>query len=152
MEDEIFRYLCNQRNAIFSLDKTTKEPKEVNCHNCKKILNSIINKEEIKFKRKDYLHKWNISHRKQQSQNVKNWNKKNHKKRLETIRKDKENNKEKYKSRAYANNIGLRGNFCERCESKENLHFHHTDYAQNKGFTVCAVCHKAIHKAEVIIL
>ena len=34
---------------------------------------------------------------------------------------------------------------CEKCGSTENLEFHHTDYKENKGFTLCRTCHRKKH-------
>ncbi len=51
------------------------------------------------------------------------------------------------RSRAYRFSLkfGQRGPFCLECGSREHLHFHHENYADLEGFTLCAKCHKMIH-------
>jgi hypothetical protein len=51
------------------------------------------------------------------------------------------------KNRAYAR-IGyknLRDKKCVKCGKRKDLHFHHTNYKNDKGFTLCRKCHYKIH-------
>ena len=43
----------------------------------------------------------------------------------------------------------LIGSECRLCESKENLHFHHTNYEKDEGITLCALCHNYLHHNRV---
>ena len=54
----------------------------------------------------------------------------------------------KMKARNYANRNNQRGDICLICGNTENLHFHHIDYEQYDGFTVCESCHRNIHKND----
>lgn len=40
----------------------------------------------------------------------------------------------------------LRGEQCYLCGGNRFLHFHHTNYKKDEGFTLCAKCHKKTHK------
>jgi len=53
---------------------------------------------------------------------------------------------EKVKARSYAQNNKQKDTECSHCETTENLHFHHTDYEKNEGFTLCKNCHKLEHQ------
>lgn len=50
------------------------------------------------------------------------------------------------KTRIYVFRHKQRGSVCLLCGDIKNLQFHHTDYENNKGFTVCAGCHRAVHR------
>ncbi|MEK6879513.1 MAG: hypothetical protein AABY22_07900 [Nanoarchaeota archaeon] len=52
----------------------------------------------------------------------------------------------KHKARIYANRHKQRSSKCSKCEATEDLHFHHTNYEKNEGFTLCRECHWKIHK------
>ena len=47
-------------------------------------------------------------------------------------------------------NHNQRDNHCHWCNNKENLHFHHTDYINNTGFTLCKQCHGLLHKGMML--
>ncbi len=88
----------------------------------------------------------------------------NHSKLYEYNKSWRKNNKEKFNSffrnynkknlyRIKAYNYVKRNNqkryFCELCEIYiPNLNFHHTNYENNEGFTVCKPCHNQIHKFD----
>ena len=99
------------------------------CFGCSKLsikeLNNKYNKKRI-----EYFRKWRLAHPEIITNRCKIW---------------RENNPEKYKSHIYANTHNLKDSVCKICGTDENLHFHHTDYINNKGFTVCALCHSRIH-------
>lgn len=38
-----------------------------------------------------------------------------------------------------------RDKFCNECDSKKNLHFHHLNYKYGIGITLCSKCHIARH-------
>ena len=42
----------------------------------------------------------------------------------------------------------LRLDYCQLCRIKEDLHFHHTNYEKDEGFTLCKECHTKIHKSQ----
>ncbi len=52
---------------------------------------------------------------------------------------------EKNRARIYAFEHNLRDTQCKNCKSKKNLHFHHTNYKKNEGYTLCARCHSQFH-------
>lgn len=81
-----------------------------------------------------------------------------------------ENNQEKVKAQKYANENKQIGSYCELCDlyrhfnncysiyidqflgDESKLNFHHIDYINNQGITLCARHHRQIHnciKAEV---
>ncbi len=49
------------------------------------------------------------------------------------------------KANARRNGHRKREDHCCKCFSREDLHFHHTNYEKNEGFTVCRSCHTRIH-------
>ena len=51
---------------------------------------------------------------------------------------------EQNKARAYAYHK-QKDIKCSICGTNEELQFHHTNYKENKGFTVCKTCHKELH-------
>src|SRR3989344_2784351 len=51
----------------------------------------------------------------------------------------------KEKARNFAHNHKQRRNKCEQCNSIKNLHFHHTNYKNNEGKTLCRKCHNLEH-------
>ena len=53
---------------------------------------------------------------------------------------------EKHKARIYAKKHNQKENECLFCDSRENLQFHHTDYENNKGYTLCIKHHGLEHK------
>ena len=57
----------------------------------------------------------------------------------------------RHTAREYARQY-QRGNECEKCNSTENLHFHHTDYIKREGITVCKNCHWKIHNEQKIFV
>lgn len=65
-------------------------------------------------------------------------------------KRDRLNNKLKYRSRAYTKYRGYKELNCKWCNSKEDLHFHHTDYINNTGFTLCKNCHNLLHKGMML--
>lgn len=40
----------------------------------------------------------------------------------------------------------LKDDKCLKCGGIIDLHFHHTDYEKNEGFTVCRKCHNEEHR------
>jgi len=42
----------------------------------------------------------------------------------------------------------LKKKACEQCQSKGKLRFHHTDYKNDKGLTLCNDCHIKLHMEE----
>ena len=50
----------------------------------------------------------------------------------------------KYNSRARGNR--KREKVCKFCNTKKELEFHHIDYKNDVGFTLCQKCHKELHK------
>jgi len=52
---------------------------------------------------------------------------------------------ERNTARTLAAYYKLRGDECELCKSKKNLHFHHLDYKRNIGVTLCCLCHMKLH-------
>ena len=71
------------------------------------------------------------------------WRKTNPKKyRILKIKQRKKENKNKIKRRAWRNDYRLRKNYCELCGSKDKLEFHHIDYINHSGITVCFNCHR----------
>ena len=52
---------------------------------------------------------------------------------------------ERVKAMNYAQKYKQRGDKCEKCGDTRKLNFHHTDYKNNKGITVCPKCHQKIH-------
>ena len=86
---------------------------------------------------KEYYHSNLLKLKKYKKENMKlfvNWNKK-----------DKLINPSKYNARNYANNNKQRDVQCINCNSTKCLHFHHTNYERNEGFTVCKDCHLKVH-------
>ncbi len=65
---------------------------------------------------------------------------------LEIVRKSIDKSPSVMKEAHYiARKYKQRGIECEICKSKENLHFHHENYAKFEGFTLCSRCHKIFH-------
>jgi hypothetical protein len=54
----------------------------------------------------------------------------------------------KGKARKYAKILKLIDKECKFCKSKNKLNFHHTDYNNNLGFTLCHDCHVELHRQE----
>jgi len=95
-----------------------------------------INKERIRTKefnekKNIYLNKWRLENRERFNQ-------------IQNIYKKK--NPIKNNARNQSNRLHERDNHCHWCNNKENLHFHHTDYIERTGFTLCKQCHKLLHK------
>ncbi len=92
---------------------------------------------------------WHIKHRKEVIARVKKWNKDNPKRYAELCRQKtkryQEKYPEKYKAQRYAKKHKQKGSECVVCDSKDNLEFHHIDYKNNKGITLCRKCHKKVH-------
>ena len=84
------------------------------------------NKDEVKQKNKEW--------RKEHPNNVKEWDKKY-----------RQNNSIKYNARQYSYRNKQRDDKCLNCDSIEDLHFHHIDYKQKIGITLCKRCHNGIH-------
>ena len=58
------------------------------------------------------------------------------------------NHPEKYLARNYTYKHKLRGKFCADCKSSENLEFHHINYEENEGLTLCMKCHKKLERLK----
>ena len=56
----------------------------------------------------------------------------------------------KIKAKSYVWRHKLTDNHCHWCNNKENLNFHHTDYIENTGFTLCRQCHRLLHKGMML--
>ena len=121
------------------------------------------NKEKIHNKKKEYYQKNKERFQQKHKEHYQN----NKEKYIEWSRNWRENNKEKVKqiskrrrlknpiktkAREYSRNHKLRDNKCSNCESNENLHYHHTDYEKNEGFTLCINCHNQLHKSNEALL
>jgi len=37
---------------------------------------------------------------------------------------------------------------CKKCGYQKNLEFHHTNYKNHEGITLCISCHKELHSNE----
>jgi ribosome-binding protein aMBF1 (putative translation factor) len=48
----------------------------------------------------------------------------------------------KERRNAWKNDYKKRKDYCELCGSKEKLEFHHIDYIDHSGITVCFNCHR----------
>ena len=101
--------------------------------------------ESYKGKKKE----WHIKHQKEVIERVKKWNKDNPERYAELCRQKSKRYNKKYPEKAnavsYANSHKQKGDKCIVYNSKNNLEFHHTDYKNNKGVTLCRKCHKEIH-------
>jgi len=74
------------------------------------------------------------THKKQQRQYLRNWNKRNEKK--------------KNAQQLAQNHIPLQP-FCEKCGSDQNLERHHPDYSKPLEVqTLCRSCHILIHRTD----
>ena len=54
----------------------------------------------------------------------------------------------KIKAHQYANKNKLIGDRCIICGLTTNLHFHHTNYVENIGVTLCRTHHYEMHTAK----
>lgn len=100
--------------------------------------NRIVNKEKVRLRKfRDYWKNPEASRKKARE----DYAKRNKEKR----RKYKKERWIKERATIYARKMGLKGDKCVLCESKENLEFHHTNYERNEGFTLCRKCHRKIH-------
>lgn len=52
----------------------------------------------------------------------------------------------KHRTREYSRIHKQKDDRCFHCGSKENLHFHHTNYEKKEGITLCRKCHNQTHK------
>ena len=78
-----------------------------------------------------YLKKWKINNPEKALDGRRNWKKKNiikHKANIRALRKK------------------LIGSCCVQCNSISDLQFHHTDYKNDKGITLCRNCHQELHR------
>ena len=109
------------------------------------------------FKRHNELYKdkkkeWHIKHRKEVIERMKKWIKDNPERYAELSRQKTKRYHKKYpeksKAQQYAKKHHQKENECIVCNSKDNLVFHHIDYKNNKGVTLCRKCHQEIHKGD----
>ena len=57
---------------------------------------------------------------------------------------------ERVKATSYSNRNNQRDTKCIfNSKHTENLHFHHTDYKKNEGFTLCRDCHSKLHLNQI---
>lgn len=54
----------------------------------------------------------------------------------------------KINARNYAKRTNQKDTKCKNCKSKLNLQFHHTDYKNKIGITLCRECHKKEHSIK----
>lgn len=95
---------------------------------------------------KEYMNKYMREHPQHREKALKKWKNNNPSKVLDNARIDREKNRLKYITRNKVNNNNLKKKMCEECGSIENLEFHHTDYINNIGITVCRKCHGILHR------
>lgn len=98
----------------------------------------------------DYRRRWRLSHKEHKKQYDNEWVQKPENRERRRIKALVERivHKEKCKARVYANNNHLRSNECFKCKSSDNLQFHHSDYKNNMGITLCIRCHNDIHRGK----
>jgi DNA-directed RNA polymerase subunit M/transcription elongation factor TFIIS len=51
--------------------------------------------------------------------------------------------------RTYNKRERLRDSVCSKCGSKENLVYHHVDYNNDIGYTLCMKCHYLVHNLKI---
>lgn len=152
------RYSQEYRKKNFNILKEKKEIYDKNYREeNKERLNKISNNYYAKNKDtkiKDYR----LKNRKKILKYNRDYNNKNKDKKYyeenkgkirERIRNYQKKNKIKVNARNYSKRHNQRKNYCEECKSKENLHFHHTNYKLNKGITLCKDCHKKRHQEKL---
>ncbi len=102
----------------------------------------------------EYKRKWHIKNRNKIIKKAKKWKQDNPERNLKLEREKKKryrsNYPEKIKAINYAHINNQRDDNCSQCNSIIDLEFHHTDYQNNKGFTLCRSCHKELHKGDII--
>ncbi len=115
------------------------------------------------FDKKEYMKKWRKENPKEEEKKryykenqekyikrAKKWDEEHSLRLIEKSRKSsrkwQERNQNKVKSQRRARYQKLKGKECKMCGSKEKLEFHHTEYENDKGFTLCGTCHRRIHR------
>jgi len=69
-----------------------------------------------------------------------------HKSSLDYVKKNYQNNKDKWFARMKAHQIPI-GDCCMLCGNKDSLERHHPDYSKpNEFITLCRNCHKKLHR------
>ena len=105
--------------------------------------------EKDKKYRKKYMLEYRFNNKEKLKRQGKEWKLKHRLIYLEAKRIRRERYRKKYPEKRKAHNYALYHkqiiNKCELCDSIKTLQFHHTNYEENKGFTVCDICHKKIH-------
>ena len=98
---------------------------------------------------RNYMRKYREKHGYKNSKNhslsTKKWKNKNGDKVREQQRRYYNRNPNKCISRVRTFHNKLRDNNCKICNETEDLHFHHFDYSNDIGLTVCRKCHNWIH-------
>lgn len=112
----------------------------------KKKTHYLKNKEEINKKHREYYGKT----KERAKERAKRWRKKNPEKVRRMNREERKRSPEKVKAREYAKKHNFRSNYCFKCGSDKDLHFHHIDYKKNIGITLCRTCHNKLHKLNKI--
>jgi hypothetical protein len=117
------------------------------------------------LERKAYMKKWREENKDKIKAYYRDWWEKNTEKGRQYHKKFQEEHPETFKAMLKKNGIKnrekhpervnvwdrsykKRADACERCGAKDNLQFHHTDYAKNIGFTLCNLCHARLHRDE----
>ncbi len=140
---EYMKKWYNKNRDKYKIYRETKERKEYMKIYAKKHKESI----------QEYKRKWHIKNRDKIIKKVNKWEKDNPERYAQLNRKKAKRYQKKYPERVKASNYVYnnkqRDDTCSQCSSTENLEFHHTDYENNKGTTLCRNCHKQLHRGEV---
>lgn len=100
-------------------------------------------RKEFNEKYPEYYKEYRQNHKEQ----IRAWNLKHSEYYQEYQREYKKNNPQIVNAQNVAENNCPLGQYCEFCNSTENLERHHPDYTEPKIIvTVCVSCHRWIHK------
>ncbi|MEK6860369.1 MAG: hypothetical protein AABY07_00220 [Nanoarchaeota archaeon] len=104
----------------------------------------LKNSEKLKLKSEEWYNK----NKERAIKKSKEWVENNRKKRNQIGRDYDKRNPEKTRAHGLVYYHKMRGKKCEECGSLEHLEFHHTDYENNKGLTLCRDCHYKVHRKK----
>ena len=101
-------------------------------------------------------YQWKIEHPEQAEAFTSSWRKRNKELYNKVLKKSKlkytRANRVKMNARRRARLNQVKKDRCRLCQSNHKLEFHHTDYKNGLGLTLCRTCHSNLHKEKISLL
>jgi hypothetical protein len=139
-----------EKKSIYDKERRVKIGEKLREHSRKYYKkNKDTTIKEYRKENREKILLYNRIYNAEHKESIREYIKRNWDKYLERAKQQKKKDIIKVRARNWAKLHNQRGDKCNECGSREKLEFHHTDYINRKGITLCKKCHINKHQTKL---